>query len=238
MSLSRRDVLKRGSVGLAVAGVSQWLLQACAAPTEASGGLGGYKAYAIAAGAPPGTRPAPAGEKAWAPAEDNILGPYFREGSPFRAKVTPPLEPGRVLLIRGRVWGFDTKRPLAGAMLDVWQANAKGRYDNDDPANPPRKGVYVNRARLITDEEGYYEFESIYPGKYKNDETTFRPAHIHYLVRMNGYRQLVTQLYFKGDPDNATDPFIKPSLIIDLQDKKVEGGAYQEGVFDIVLAKE
>jgi catechol 1,2-dioxygenase len=169
--------------------------------------------------------------------EDNILGPYYREGAPFRAKVTPPLEPGKVLIIKGRVWGFDTRRPLASTVLDVWQANAKGRYDNDDPAKPPQKGVYVNRARLVTDEEGYYEYESIYPGKYLNGDR-FRPAHIHYLIRAKGYKELVTQLYFKGDPDNTTDQFIKPSLIIELAAKRVEGGDYQEGVFDIVLARE
>ena len=48
--------------------------------------------------------------------EDNILGPYYRAGAPFRAKVTPPLEPGTVLVINGRVWGHDTKKPLTGVM--------------------------------------------------------------------------------------------------------------------------
>ena len=68
--------------------------------------------------------PAPA---QFAATEDNILGPFYRRGAPFRAKITPPLEPGTVLLVRGRVWGADTRKPLVNAVLDVWQANAKGR---------------------------------------------------------------------------------------------------------------
>ena len=52
----------------------------------------------------------------------------FREGAPYRAKVTPPLAEGTVLLVSGRVWGADTRKPLAGAVLDVWQADAHGRY--------------------------------------------------------------------------------------------------------------
>jgi catechol 1,2-dioxygenase len=229
---SRRDFLRRG--GLAAAGVTALVLRSDAQPTPSSGGLGGYERFVDA----PADDPAPAltlPEKA-RPTEDNILGPYYRPGAPFRAKVTPPLEPGTVLVISGRVWGFDTKKPLAGAVLDVWQANAKGRYDNDDPAAPPAKDVFVNRARLIADETGYYEYETIHPGAYKIGPEAWRPCHIHYLVRHRGYEQLVTQLYFKGDPHNKTDEFIKESLIIDVRPKKVNGAAIETGTFDIVLA--
>src|SRR5262249_53530196 len=102
-----------------------------------------------------------------APTEDNILGPFYRAGAPFRAKITPPLEAGIVLVVSGRVWAFDTKKPLPMAVIDIWQANALGRYDNDDPKNPPSKDVFKNRARLITDETGYYEFETVHPAPYK-----------------------------------------------------------------------
>src|SRR5262249_48068220 len=172
----------------------------------------------------------------WAPTEDNILGPFYREGAPFRAKITPPLEPGKVLLVRGRVWGVDTRKPLAGAVLDIWQANAQGRYDNDDPKKPPAKDLFLNRARMITDESGSYEFETIHPAPYQIGPNAWRPSHIHYLVRHPGYKALITQLYFKGDRHNATDDFIKQSLIIDVQKAKGSVGAYEAGIFDIVLA--
>lgn len=233
MSLTnRRTFLRAGGVGLVAAGAGGLALDAHSAPTESSGELGAYRTYLESRGE---AATVPAGD--WRPTEDNILGPFHREGAPFRAKITPPLEPGDVMLISGRVWAHDTKRPLAGAVLDVWQANKDGRYDNDDPRKPPAKDVFVNRARLITDGSGYYEYETIMPGRYQIGRDVWRPAHIHYMIRYPGYKKLVTQLYFKGDPMNSKDRFIKKSLIIDLAKVKSDNGPYLKGEFDIVLAK-
>jgi protocatechuate 3,4-dioxygenase beta subunit len=227
---SRREFLRQGALGLS-AGLGVLTLRADAQPTPESGRFDDALAL-LQREAEPAV--SPAGK--WAPTADNILGPFHRPGAPFRAKITPPLEPGDVLLISGRVWAFDTKRPIASALIDVWQANAKGRYDNDDPRNPPAKDVFKNRARLITDENGYYEYETIRPGAYKTGPEAWRPSHIHYLIRARGYKQLITQLYFKGDPHNAKDEFIKASLIIDPKKVRGDGGVYEHGVFDIVLA--
>lgn len=234
MSVSRRELFRGG---LAVAGSAALTLRADALPTPPSGNLKHYPEFQVLADSPlPFVAPADALPATAKPTEDNILGPYYREGAPFRAKVTPPLVKGVPLLIRGRVWGFDTKKPLAHAMLDIWQADADGRYDNDDPNKPPAKGVYLNRARVLTDEMGYYEYETIHPGPYKTGPDTWRPSHIHYLVRKAGYANLVTQLYFHGDKFNAKDEFIKPSLIIKLETVKAGTGAIETGVFDVVLA--
>jgi catechol 1,2-dioxygenase len=233
MNTSRRSFLTQG---LTVVGASGLILAADALPTEASGDLGAYGAYLRQQA----QRQQPAGGKQPAnfrPTEDNILGPFYREGAPYRAKITPPLEPGTVLVISGRVFGSDTRRPLPNTVLDIWQANASGRYDNDDPKRPPARNVFLNRARLITDENGAYEFETIHPGPYQIGPQTWRPSHIHYMVRATGYRQLVTQLYFRGDRHNKGDAWIRESLIIDLRDQKTAGGqAYRTGTFDIVLA--
>jgi catechol 1,2-dioxygenase len=228
---SRRRFLQQGTFGLASLGAAGLVLRAGAQPTPPSGGLGNYERL-VKAQDPQGIEL----PKKWAPTEDNILGPFHRAGAPFRAKITPPLEPGTVLLISGRVWGFDTKKPLPSAVLDIWQANAQGRYDNDDPDKPPARDVFLNRARLITDENGAYEFETIHPAPYQIGPKRWRPSHIHYLVRHAGYKQLVTQLYFAGDPHNKTDDFIKESLIIEpARVKAPAGGAYERGTFDIVL---
>jgi catechol 1,2-dioxygenase len=226
-SISRRRFFVGGLAALGSVGL---VLRSDAMPTEESGHPSDYSE--ITEFAPELPEVKVEGLKV---TEDNILGPYFRSGAPFRAKITPPMEPGKVMVIRGRVWGFDTKKPLSGVVIDIWQANAKGRYDNDDPKNPPAKGVYLNRARLITDENGYYEFETIHPGPYQIGENSWRPCHIHYLVQATGYQRLVTQLYFKGDKYNATDEFIKESLIITLTEEKVNGVAVEFGTFDIVL---
>lgn len=245
---SRRDVLGTGFT-LATGGL---LLPDEAMATEASGDLGAYGTYVAQPVPQPAAQRTPAevaanrlreltiptaqppGANARA-TEDNILGPYHRQNAPFRAKITPPLEPGTVLFIRGRVWGLDTRRILPHTLIDVWQANSLGRYDNDDPNNPPAANLFVNRARIMTDENGYYEYETIHPGAYQVGPRAWRPPHIHYWVRKAGYRDLVTQLYFRGDPHQREDQFIRPSLIIDLREIRTQHGAYKAGLFDIVL---
>jgi protocatechuate 3,4-dioxygenase beta subunit len=231
---SRRDFVTHGFsiAGASAAGV---VLLGDAAPTEASGDLDSYGRYLqerIVKQA--GAQKQPVN---WNVTEANILGPFHREGAPFRCKVTPPLEPGTILLISGRVWGHDTRKPLPNTVIDIWQASAQGRYDNDDPKNPPAAGVFKNRARLIADEQGYYEFETIHPGPYRIDKNTWRPSHIHYWIRCTGYRPLITQLYFRGDQHQKGDQWIRDSLIIDLTERKGPGGTtYRTGTFNIVLA--
>jgi len=229
---SRRDFLRTGSIGLAAMGLGTLALRNGVGPTPSSGdGI----AYA-------GIEPVPTlgGVQTFPGAltAANIKGPFYRKDVPFRAKITPPFEPGTVLVVRGRVWGHDTKKPLAGAVIDIWQANAKGRYDNDDPESQPAKGFFANRGRLVTDETGYYEYETIHPGRYPLDETRLRPAHIHYWVRQAGYHDLVTQLYFNGDKYNEGDPFIKSSLIMTPKLGSVNGQNYEIGTFDVVLQEE
>jgi catechol 1,2-dioxygenase len=245
-NVSRRHFLEAGLATTA----GGLLLPTLAIATETSGDLGKYGNF-IAAQQPP---PMPTAAElaatrlreiaipaAQAPAanvratEDNILGPYHRANAPFRAKITPPLEPGTVLLIRGRVWGMDTRRALPSTTLDIWQANAQGNYDNDNPQRPPAANLFVNRARIMTDENGYYEYETIHPGAYQIGPNAWRPPHIHYWVRKQGYRDLVTQLYFRGDPHQRDDQFIRQSLIIDLREIRIPAGTFKVGVFDIVL---
>lgn len=79
---------------------------------------------------------------------------------------------------------------------------------------------------MLTDEEGRYEYETIHPGAYRIGPQTWRPPHIHYLVRAAGYQTLVTQLYFRGDPHQKTDRFIRESLVIDLDTHKRGGGSW------------
>jgi catechol 1,2-dioxygenase len=211
---SRRDFLRggffTGAAGLAALGTG--ILRADAAPT------------------PPTEDPFSrlfGGREAGAPTEDSTLGPYYKAGAPFRGKLTPPLAEGTVLIIRGRVWGHDTKSPLPFARLDLWQTDAGGRYDN--------RG-YAYRGRILADEQGHYEYETVHPGPYPLGRGASRPGHIHYRVTHPGYGTLVTQLYFRGDAHQKADPFIKDSLVIGLERKQSPGGAYEEGTFDIVLA--
>jgi protocatechuate 3,4-dioxygenase beta subunit len=168
------------------------------------------------------------------PTEDDVIGPYYRRHAPFRAKISPPIAVGEVLVIAGTVWSFRTRRPVSGCLLDVWQADATGHYDNDDAASPTRS--FENRSRFNCDEHGRYEFETIVPGPYRMDATTWRSPHLHFLIRAIGLKTLVTQLFFDSAPYLDTDPFVKPALIIPLQQVHTDAGSYRRGRFDIVLA--
>lgn len=162
--------------------------------------------------------------------DDNILGPYYREGAPLRSDlVDPPTLPGVRLALSGRVLGPDCKTPLALATIDVWQADADGAYD--DGIFPPPPELFRLRGRVVTDAGGRYAVKTLIPGHYLNG-AQYRPAHIHVKVAAAGHRELVTQLYFEGDPYNDIDPYIKPRLVM----KPVDDGAGKRATFDFVLA--
>jgi protocatechuate 3,4-dioxygenase beta subunit len=224
--ISRRFFFKQGATSLAALGATGLVLRAEARPTEPLGDLGDFERFAAGAQIPPLPASLPP-----TPTTDNDLGPYYRPGAPFRAKITPPAEPGTLLVIRGRVWGYDTKKPLAGAVLDIWQANDHGHYDFEGRLSDAPKELFKYRARVRADETGFYEYETIHPGYY-----TGRTRHIHYLVQHPGYQKLVTQLYFKDDPRNKTDSLFRESLAIDLAIQKFGDTPVELGHFDIVLA--
>jgi len=232
-NLTRRQLIRQSLSGLAAGGIASLTLRADAGPTDATPDVHEYRAFLDDSGIP---QVQPAGK--WEASHEDILGPYFLKGAPFRGKVTPPLEPGDLLVVRGRVWGYDTKKPIASALLDVWQADARGNYDLIDPNKPPPRRKFRNRIRLLTDETGYYEYETIRPGAYRigAGPQGFRPAHIHYMVQVGGYKKLITQLYFAGDRHLKTDRWASQSnLVIEPQEVKVAGGTYELGTFDLVL---
>ncbi len=230
--MDRRTAIKM-SVGMTAGGIL--------VPTPSSGDdLGNYGKYhkfdpPVKAQVFQQPRQVPRNQR---PTEDNILGPFHRDDAPMRGKVSPPFAEGILLLVKGTVYGADTGKPLSLAWLDIWQADTHGRYDNDQDKDPPfSKQPFVNRCRMFTDEQGKYEFETIHPGAYKIDGTTWRPSHIHYWVQHTSYLGLITQLYFAGDKYNATDRWIKQSLIMPVASAKVGRNSYEVVTFDIVLAK-
>lgn len=238
--MNRRGAIVAGLASIAGLASGKLVLAGSARPTPPSGDPGEFTDYMerngllvrtaqMSAPAAPAVK-LPASVQ---PTQPNLEGPFYRPGAPTRYAITSPYEPGTVMVIRGRVWAYDTKLPIAGAILHVWQADEKGRYDNDtDPAHPPAE--FVNRGILHTDASGAYEYQTIHPGRYL-DGAQYRPAHIHYMIFAPGYRTLTTQLYFDGDPYNKTDRFIRQSLIIPLATERRYGKDFEKGTFDIVL---
>lgn len=115
---------------------------------------------------------------------------------------------GQYIEVTGRVMDEDGA-PLAGAMVEIWQANAAGKYVHEmDRHEAPIDPNFIGEGRFVTDAEGCYKFRSIKPGAYPVTESKWwwRPPHIHYSIFgpswMNRY---ITQIFFPGEPLNETD---------------------------------
>lgn len=176
--------------------------------------------------------------------ESDILGPFYRFGAPFQTRLASPDEPGDRLILNGTVFSSDCETPLPGALIEVWQANNAGIYDTTKPGNFTEASTFHLRGLLYTNEKGQYEIETIVPGRYpvppnlpglEKYAGLTRPAHIHFRVMESLHVPLTMQLYFKGDPFLANDPWAghKQTLAIDLE----EDSKFRRGVFDIVLSR-
>ena len=124
-----------------------------------------------------------------------------------------PGEPiGERIIVTGRVLDSDG-RPVRNTIVEVWQANAAGRYlDQDDQHPAPLDPNFSGAGRCLTDAEGRYKFITIKPGAYpwKNHRNAWRPAHIHFSLLGGHFRsRLVTQMYFPGDPLIPRDPILQ-----------------------------
>jgi protocatechuate 3,4-dioxygenase beta subunit len=116
---------------------------------------------------------------------------------------------GQRIIVAGRVTD-DGERPIANAMIELWQANAAGRYHHErDAHDAPLDPNFRGAGRVFTDADGRYRFVSIKPGAYpwRNHHNAWRPNHIHFsLFGASWAARLVTQMYFPGDPLLAIDP--------------------------------
>jgi len=101
-------------------------------------------------------------------------------------------------------------RPVPGSLIEIWQANAAGRYIHQHDRHPaPLDPNFTGAGRVLTDPEGRYRFTTVKPGAYpwRNHENAWRPAHIHLSVFGRAFTErLVTQMYFPGDPLFSADP--------------------------------
>jgi protocatechuate 3,4-dioxygenase, beta subunit len=116
---------------------------------------------------------------------------------------------GERILVVGRVLD-ESGLPVPNALLEVWQANAAGRYvHKNDQHAAPLDPNFTGAGRCLTDRNGEYRFTSIRPGAYPwgNHDNAWRPPHIHFsIMGVNFLQRLVTQMYFPGDPLLALDP--------------------------------
>ena len=144
-------------------------------------------------------------------------GPYFKTNSPERTSLVDDTTQGTVLTITGQVLAADGT-PVANALVDFWQANASGAYDNSG---------YNLRGHQYTDANGYYTLTTVVPGLYPG-----RTRHIHVKVQAPNGPMLTTQLYFPGESRNSTDGIFDPSLVLNITDN---GDGTQAATFNFVV---
>ena len=225
---TRRSFVRQTALGLAAVGVSGLVLRSDAQPTQEVS-RNSTDRILIQMG--------PAPKDAIAPKTDlrkitpMPFGPFHRPGAPFRGKLSLPGEPGTTFILSGRVWAFDTKRPLAGAVLDFWHVDMQEKYSD---------GVtdFRNRGRVVSSETGLYEVEGIRPIPYRPNPTGspnfWRCAHFHLVAVCPGYKPLVTEIHFQGDA-KKTDPMFRTENAIAVEQRSLNGKSFETGVFDVVL---
>ena len=154
---------------------------------------------------------------------------------------------GERIVLEGHVRDEDG-RPVPGALLEIWQTNAAGRYvHRDEVHDAPLDPNFLGAGRCLSEADGSYRFVTIKPGSYPwgNHRNAWRPAHIHFSVFGAGIVQrLVTQMYFPGDPTLPYDPIFNATADAGVRNRLVGRFSMEDTVpgwahcykFDIVLA--
>ncbi|GES46032.1 6-chlorohydroxyquinol-1,2-dioxygenase [Rhizobium dioscoreae] len=181
--------------------------------------------------------------------ENTVFGPFHVEGCPVRQMGDRICLDGKgeSCLFMGRVLDLDGN-PVAGARIDVWSDNAEGYYDVQQPDIQPK---WNNRGVFVTAEDGRYSFIGIKPVSYPIPDDgpvgkmlaslgrhPYRPAHMHYMVRAEGFQKLVTHTFVGGDPYLESDTVfgVKKTLVAPFT--RVEGDeTLWRSDYDFVLAR-
>ena len=148
---------------------------------------------------------------------------------------------GRVIVIEGRIIDVDG-RAISDASVELWQANAAGRYNHPhDPNTAPIDPNFQGWAIVPSGEQGSFHFKTIYPGTYPASRDWMRPPHIHFKVSKLGYVGLTTQMYFLSHGLNDKDLLIKRKTIGEqklMMATRIESNNDEERYkYDIVLQK-
>jgi len=191
-----------------------------------------------------------ASEAADVATQSAILGPFFRHDHPVREKGasitfdTP--EDAEVVYMYGQVLDATTKKPLAGATIDVWEASTNGLYEQQDD-----KQQDCNlRGKFVTEKDGSYAFYCIRPTPYPIpydgpagkllqllDRHPYRPAHIHLIVLSEGYKPITTQIFDKDSKylDDDSVFAVKDSLVVEFVPREGDSKAKKELKYDILV---
>lgn len=169
------------------------------------------------------------------PTTTDILGPFYRPGAPMRSNIIPPNSKGSPMNLSGTIFKEDGKTPINNVSVEIWQCDENEHYDNASDS-------YFFRGAIMTGKNGKYDFKTIVPVPYKadpNDESSWRPAHIHMRVSVADQQDLITQIYFKGDKYIDSDTWASSpqavNRILNIAKNPAGGNAV---TFDVVMKKE
>jgi len=186
-----------------------------------------------------------------APTSSTILGPFWSPKAPFRelgGSIIQDKHKGQVALMHGRVVDLETKKGIPGAVVDIWQASANGKYDFQDPDNQTPNNL---RGKFRCDEDGNYHYYCLRPTAYSlptdgpagvllglMDRHPMRPAHIHLMISHPDYKPVTTQLFPKDDPYLTSDSVfaVKDDLVVDFKPKEGDPKATLDLEYNVTLA--
>jgi protocatechuate 3,4-dioxygenase beta subunit len=179
-----------------------FLIAACAGPVSTTGSAGSTTASPLATTGAQATTLTPAQTCSGVATQSQTEGPFYKAGSPERTSLRETGLSGTPLTVTGYVLST-TCQPVAHALLDFWQADSNGNYDNTG---------FRLRGHQFTDNQGRYTLDTIVPGEYPG-----RTRHIHVKVQAPGQPVLTTQLYFPGETRNDSDGIFSPQLLMQVQ---------------------
>jgi catechol 1,2-dioxygenase len=166
----------------------------------------------------------------------DILGPFYRPGSPVRNSLVVDGAAADIIELSGVVYHKDCVTPYKNAKVELWHCSGEGIYDNDSDK-------YLYRGTAFSDKDGNYIFTTNLPVPYDIGAGSFRPAHFHMMITAEGYVPLVTQLYFAGDPhlmedSSSSSPLAKRRI---LEVEQLRGGnkkvIFNVGMSEVLLVQ-
>lgn len=162
----------------------------------------------------------------------DILGPFYRPDAPMRDNLVIKDKPGEEVVLKGIITHDDCTTPLNNAKVELWHCGADEIYDNESED-------YNYRGTTLSDDKGNYSFRTQLPVPYDAGGGMYRPAHFHLMISAAGYQNLVTQLYFTGDPYLSKD---LSSNAPDAKSRILDLGKDNDGTllvpFNVIMQKE
>lgn len=160
------------------------------------------------------------GQSLLMPTPAEVEGPFYpvvdqvdKDADMTRVAGRAGMAKGEAIIIEGAITDISGK-PVADAVIDIWQANAAGRYNHPRDPNPaPHDPDFQGWAVIRSDAKGHYQFITVKPGAYPATKAWIRPPHIHFKISGHGFQTLITQMYFPHEPLNKADLLLRSKSV-------------------------